>query len=43
MTGAIRLLDRSRSQQKARPAMDVTAIEPSTSKYLPADTGGERR
>ena len=35
MTGAIRLRDRSRSQQKARPATNVTAIEPSTSRTWP--------
>jgi hypothetical protein len=35
MTGAIRLLDRSLSQQKTRPATNVTATEPSTSSTCP--------
>src|SRR4029077_10169385 len=35
MTGAIRLLDRSLSQQKTRPATNVTTTEPSTSSTSP--------
>jgi hypothetical protein len=35
MTGAIRLLDRSLSQQKTRPATNVTATEPSTTSTCP--------
>ena len=43
ITGAIRLLDRSLSQQKIRPATNVTAIEPSTTSDSPATLAWMRR